>query len=175
MRGTPADRRGVVVSRRSLLVAFATGWSCTPGRQPSRPPSGDRIAEIEWHILFLTNQRRMWQKLPQLEASPALADVARAHSRDMLSRDFFNHINPDGANPRDRVQKHGLAFAGVAENIYSTRNGTMDPAELASIMVDGWMNSPAHRRNILERSLGYLGVGVAMSDTQVLATQLFGR
>ena len=71
------------------------------------------------------------------------------------------------------MQKHGLAFAGVAENIYSTRNGTMDPAELASIMVDGWMNSAGHRRNILEPSLEYLGVGVAMSDTQVLATQLF--
>jgi uncharacterized protein YkwD len=62
----------------------------------------------------------------------------------------------------------------VAENIYSTRNRTMDPAELASIMVDGWMSSPGHRRTILERSLKYLGVGVAMSDTQVLATQLFG-
>jgi uncharacterized protein YkwD len=164
----------VVVSRRSLLMAFVTGRSLPYERQASAPSPADRITEIEWHVLFLTNQRRMWQKLPQLEASPALADVARGHSRDMLARGFFEHINPDGAGPRDRVQKHGLAFAVLAENIYSTRNGTMDPAELASIMVDGWMNSPGHRRNILARSLKFLGVGVAMSDTRVLATQLFG-
>ena len=162
------------VSRRSLLLALVAGRPWPQGRQASAPSPADRITEVEWHILFLTNQRRTWQKLPQLEASPALADVARAHSRDMLARGFFKHTNPDGAGPRDRVQKRGLSFAVVAENIYSTRNGTMDPAELASIMVDGWMRSSGHRRNILERRLKYLGVGVAMSDTEVLATQLFG-
>ena len=164
----------MVVSRRSLLLAFVTGRSRPQERKAPAPPPAERIAEIEWHILFLTNQRRTWQKFPQLEASPALADVARAHSRTCSREGFFEHVNQEGESPRDRVKKRGLVFDIVAENIYSTRNGTMDPAEVASIIVNGWMNAAGHRRNILHPSLRYLGVGVAMSDTQVLATQLFG-
>jgi uncharacterized protein YkwD len=170
-----ADRSDVPVSRRAFLLAVATGWSCRrQGRSGARPAAPDRVAEIEWHILFLTNQQRLWQKLPPFEASPALADVARGHSRDMLDREFFNHVNPEGLSPKDRVGKRGLAFTLVAENIYSTSDGTRDPAKLASTAVTGWMNTTGHRRNILNPSLTQLGVGVAISERQILATQLFG-
>ena len=165
----------MTVTRRALLLAAVAAWPC--GRPASqRPPSApaDRAGEIEWHILFLTNQQRNWQKLPQFEASAELADVARAHSRDMLARDFFSHVNPDGLSPKDRAAKRGLRFKVIAENIFSTENGTTDAAEAASHILTGWMDHPGHRRNILDRTLRYLGVGVAVSETEILATQLFG-
>lgn len=167
-----ADRLVVAVSRRSFLIALATGWSCR--QSVARPTAAaDRATEIEWHIRFLTNQQRNFHKVRPLEASPALADVARSHSRDMLERDYFNHRSPEGLSPRDRVARSGLTYAVVAENIYSTENGSTDAARLASIMVEAWMKNAGHRRNILEPSLRVLGVGVALSDTHVLATQLF--
>jgi len=162
-----------VLSRRTLLFVLAT-WSCRQSAPSSSKGSDDRAGEIEWHIRFLTNQQRLRRKLTPLELSTALADVARAHSRDMLLRGFFNHRNPEGATPRDRVVKHGLKFAIVAENIFETRDGTTDPADLARRMVDGWMKSEGHRRNILERRLTHVGVGIALSDHDVLATQLLG-
>jgi uncharacterized protein YkwD len=161
------------MSRRALLLGIATGWSCRQAAPGSSPAGADRVTEIEWHIRFLSNQQRQRQKLAPLEPSAALADVARAHSRDMLERGFFDHRNPEGLSPRDRVVKRGLTFPIVAENIYSTRDGTTDPAELAALMVDGWMKAEGHRRNILEPRLKYLGVGIALSDHLVLATQLF--
>lgn len=164
-----------MLSRRSLLLAVAATWTCRPEAGASRAPfAEDKGSEIEWHIRFITNQQRLWQRLPPLEASTALADVARAHSRDMLERRFFDHRNPEGLTPKDRVVKQGLAFALVAENIYSTLDGTMDPAGIATLMVNGWMKTEGHRRNILEPRLTQLGVGVALSDRQILATQLFG-
>ena len=53
-------------------------------------------------------------------------------------------------------------------------DGTADAAELASIMVTGWMKRRGHRRNILDPALRCLGVGVAISDRVVMATQLYG-
>jgi uncharacterized protein YkwD len=169
-----ADRSGVDASRRSLLFALLAAWPL--GRQAGRgspPPGADRVAEIEWHILFLTNQNRIWRRLAPLEPSPALADVARAHSRDMMARRFFGHVNPDGLSPRDRLARQGLKFKWVAENIYSTRKGTADAAEAAAIIVTGWMNSQGHRQNILDAAFKQIGVGAAVSDDEILATQLF--
>jgi uncharacterized protein YkwD len=164
----------VDLSRRTLLLTLAVTWSCR--RVAAAGPSvgaEDRATEIEWHIRFLTNQRRLWHKLPPLEASPALADVARAHSRDMLARGFFDHVNPERQGPRDRVAARGLEFSLVAENIYSSRDGSTDAAEMASHMVTGWMKNEGHRRNILEPRLTQIGVGVAVSERDVLATELF--
>ncbi len=162
------------IDRRTFLLALAAGpaFSRRADSRPARKAS-DRAAEIEWHIAFLTNQQRIWQKRRAFEASSDLAGVARAHSRDMLARGFFNHVNPDRLSPKDRVQKRGLTFRTVAENIYSTENGTADAAEAASLIVSGWMKSAGHRRNILDPALEFLGVGVAVSDTKILATQLF--
>jgi len=165
----------VDLDRRNFLIALAAGWACSGPAGVAQPPkAADRAREIEWHILFLTNQQRNWQKLPQFEASAELADVARAHSRDMLARDFFSHVNPNGLSPKDRAAKRGLRFKVIAENIFSTENGTTDAAEAASHILTGWMDHPGHRRNILDRTLRYLGVGVAVSETEILATQLFG-
>jgi uncharacterized protein YkwD len=169
-----ADRLGVVLCRRTFLLAFATAWACRQTAPAPRQADDARLTDIEWHIRFVTNQHRNWQKLPPLAASTALAAVARAHSRDMLERGFFDHRTPEGLGPRDRVTRQGLTFSIVAENIYSTRDGTMDPAELASLIVSGWMKSEGHRRNILDPALTTLGVGVATSDRVVLATQVFG-
>jgi uncharacterized protein YkwD len=166
----------VRATRRNFFFALGAGWARwqqTEPRQAQNTP--DRASDVEWHILFLTNQQRNRQKLRQFEPSPPLADVARAHSRDMLARDFFSHGNPEGLNPKDRVVKAGLRFRLVAENIYSTENGTTDAAEAASRIVTGWMKSPGHRRNILDPALEVLGVGVAVSETRILATQLFAR
>jgi uncharacterized protein YkwD len=170
-----ADRLSVILSRRTLLRALAAAGSCRRLAAAGHPVSPeDRATEIEWHIRFLTNQQRLRQRLPPLAASPALADVARAHSRDMMARGFFDHLNPERQSPRDRVAAHGLTFGLVAENIYSTRDGSTDATEMARHMVTGWMNNEGHRRNILHPRLTQIGVGVAVSEREVIATQLLG-
>jgi uncharacterized protein YkwD len=164
----------VALSRRALLLTLAAlPLSARTAAAWCAPRLADRVDEIEWHIQFLTNQQRIWAHVAKLEPSPPLATIARAHSQDMLTRKFFGHVNPDGLNPKDRVQRAGLHHAYVAENVYSTRNGSSDAAEAASVIVTGWMNSSGHRRNILDPKLTLLGVGVAADDDEILATQLF--
>lgn len=161
-------------TRREFILAVLASWPLAlPRDAHALVVAPDRASEIEWHIAFLTNQQRIWRKLLPLQLSDALARIARGHSLDMRTRGFFDHRTPEGTGPRERIARQGLSFKTIAENIYSTPDGTADAAELASEMVAGWMNSTGHRRNILDPRFHALGVGVAVSERLVLATQLF--
>ena len=61
----------------------------------------------------------------------------------------------------------------TAENIYKFL-ARRNHKKLAKNLVDGWMDSPGHRANILNAQLRHIGVGVAHSDNYIYATQNFG-
>lgn len=82
-----------------------------------------------------------------------VADVAQSHSVDMVARDFFDHTNPDGASPFDRMSDAGITYSRAAENIawgYATPDAVLT----------GWLDSPGHRANIENCSLTEHGVGL---------------
>lgn len=134
----------------------------------------DLAADIEWHVWFLSNQRRAWKHLPPLERSEELAAVARAHSADMLRRGYFDHHTPEGLGPADRLARHGVVLAGCSENLYAIRNGPVEAVDLAGRVVAGWMENAGHRANILSAEFRLVGVGVACHDRSLMVTQVFG-
>lgn len=131
----------------------------------------DRLSR--W-VRMLTNKQRARQGLVPLQPLPQLDDVARFHTANMSKHGFFDHVDPHGRSPQDRLAVlHPEVIARVGENI------AMVPAEpeeqLASSLVASWMDSPGHRQNILEPSWTHLGVGVQQSGRYVFATQLFAE
>lgn len=82
-----------------------------------------------------------------------VAEVAQAHSVDMVERDFFDHTNPDGLSPFDRMEVAGVQFSRGAENI-AWGYGTADA------VMQGWLDSPGHRSNIENCALTEHGVGL---------------
>ncbi len=125
---------------------------------------------MEQEVLDRINAIREDRRLPELRLRKDLADTARAHSRDMAARDYFSHADLTGSQPAGRVRAAGIRFRGVAENL--TMNNNPDtPAEQA---VRDWMDSPGHRRNILDGAFLETGVGMAVSDDgRYYFTQLF--
>jgi uncharacterized protein YkwD len=86
----------------------------------------------------------------------------------MRSRDFFDHTNPDGLSPFDRMKTAGVQYHSAAENIAA---GYPD-----SIFAHyGWINSKkGHRETLLDSSLKRLGTGVSVGgDYHVYYTQNF--
>ena len=121
-------------------------------------------------MLELVNRDRHVARLPPLVPDPALAAVARGHSRDMLDNDFFAHISPTTGSPLDRVRRAGLIVPRLMENI--GRNSSLEELER------GLMASPGHRSAILDRQVTHVGIGVAVAAPDpdgvvVIATQLF--
>ena len=126
--------------------------------------------EKEREVLDRINAIRADRRLPELSLRIELAGVARAHSRDMAEHNFFDHANPSGSRPAGRVRAAGVRFKGVAENI-TMNNNPETPADQA---VRDWMDSPGHRRNILDAAFLETGVGMAVSkDGRYYFTQLF--
>ncbi|MET9367511.1 CAP domain-containing protein [Streptomyces griseoflavus] len=118
---------------------------------PLTPDGLDRTAR---EVIGLTNRARARAGLPPLSGDPRLTEAAQAHSADMVARDFYSHTAPDGSGPLERATAAGSARRAVGENIAC---GQRSPAEV----VEGWMNSPGHRANILAAGFTHIGVGFA--------------
>ena len=148
--------------------------------QRASPPQ-IRTADVERVVHDRINDQRVARKLSALGADRLLSAIARAHSEDMAKRNFFGHKNPEGADPTARAKHAGyechkefgrIVRDGLAENLYE---GSLLPTmnDIVRASVRDWMNSPEHRRNILEKRYDRSGVGVAISGNRIYITQLF--
>ncbi len=152
-------------------LAFVTGsgtgdtyWTALWAR-PLRPGDLERTAA---EVIGLTNRERARAGLPSLAPDAPLTRAAQAHSTDMVVRAFYSHTGPDGSQPWDRAAAAGSARRTIGENIAC---GQRSPAEV----VEGWMNSPGHRANILKREFTHIGIGFAGGGKAgTYWTQLFG-
>ncbi|MGW6022570.1 CAP domain-containing protein [Streptomyces sp. NPDC055099] len=132
------------------------------------PFSTQGLAEWASAVLRLTNAERTAARLRPLSPDPLLTVAAQAHSADMVAQAFYSHTSPDGGEPWHRASAAGSTHRAIGENIAC---GQRTPAEV----VDGWMNSPGHRANILKPSFTHLGVGFAGGGSAgTYWTQLFG-
>jgi len=144
-----------------LLTACGVGGDSL---EPTVPPGGTGTSqamsegEMAWalQVLDLVNKERAANQLPAVQWHETATDVAYAHSVDMDVRGFFDHVNPDGDDPGDRLQAAGIKWRTYGENIAV---GYPSPQE---VML-AWMNSPGHRANILEPQFTHLGIGVHSS------------
>ncbi|MET9257505.1 CAP domain-containing protein [Streptomyces sp. NPDC003717] len=180
---TPAEFVGYCLhadgTRRTLVEAAFTqvGWACV-----TAGPGGDAYWTVLWavpltpeglagttaEVAELTNRARRRAGLPPLAPDPRLAAAAQAHSADMVARDFYAHTDPDGGRPWDRAAAAGAARRTIGENIACGQRSAAD-------VVEGWLNSPGHRANILGRDFTHLGVGLAGGGRAgTYWTQLFG-
>ncbi|HAS74393.1 MAG TPA: hypothetical protein DCS67_09640 [Clostridiales bacterium UBA8960] len=107
---------------------------------------------FEKQLFDLTNVYRLAFGKPILKWSEPTAVVARKHSQDMAVRSFFDHTNPSGYSPFDRLLADGVNFSLAAENIAAGYTNAFS-------VHSGWINSPGHRVNLL-RDIEFLGVGV---------------
>lgn len=116
--------------------------------------------------LELVNASRAEHDLPPLSTAPPLAEAAQAHAEDMLRRDYYAHRSPEGDTVMDRyLAAGGTTAKGVAENIARCDGcpPAVDRARLQQLHT-GWMESPGHRRNILDAGKTHFGFGLAAGD-----------
>jgi len=123
-------------------------------------------------IVQLTNDARAANGLPALTENNLLNSIAELRAKDMLEKDYFDHVSPTGEQASDLAQSVGYHYEIIAENI-----GAGDFVNNQKI-VNGWMQSPGHRENILSRDVQEIGAAVLKgkmkgSETYV-AVQIFG-
>jgi uncharacterized protein YkwD len=135
--------------------------------------SSRRIREIEsleQQCLDEVNRVRRARRLVRLDFYDDLLPVAREYSRRMAEERFFSHTDPDGRTVRERVDEADIRWRMVGENLaYS--NGYINPVAAS---LHSWMESPGHRRNILDPDFRLTAIGAWIdSDGTVYFTEIF--
>lgn len=135
-------------SSRALLVLLlaACGDALAPGGGPDAPAPVREFVE-------LMNAHRASVGCAPLAWHEGTARVAKQHSEDMVERNFFDHTNPDGETPFDRLRNAGITWSRAGENIAA---GYPD----AAAVLQGWLASPGHRANIENCAYTHHGVGL---------------
>src|SRR3989344_3729117 len=124
----------------------------------------DEAAERQ--VLELVNNERAAAGGVQLRVDNRMTAVARAHSRDMFERKYFSHYSPEGLNAAQRLEKSGVRYSLMGENLaYAPDVQTAH---------QGLMDSEGHRRNILDKRFTRVGVGaVNGEECGLMITQVF--
>ncbi|WP_433052837.1 CAP domain-containing protein [Dactylosporangium sp. CS-033363] len=149
----------------------ATPVTKAPTAAPTTPstPAADKYTVLETQVVTLTNNYRTANGCGALRIDTRLVAAARAHSTDMVTKNFFDHTGSNGSNFVQREVAAGYTTGASAENIAWGYRTAQD-------VVTGWINSPGHRANILNCSSVAVGVGVAYkADGTPYWTQDFGR
>lgn len=146
-----------------------SGAATPPSPAASAPPTAEIAcgeADFRERTLTAINQRRAagaqcgnQGSFPSASAvgwNDLLAQAAVGHSKDMAERDYFAHESPEGGTLSARVDATGYAWSSIGENIAKG-------ASNAANVVDLWMASPGHCKNIMTARFRHIGMGCAQS------------
>ncbi|WP_234312967.1 CAP domain-containing protein, partial [Streptomyces griseus] len=161
-RTSPPALRGDGAGERPDGLAPQTGAVLTA---PVTAPA--RAARYVQDVVALANAERDRAGCGPLRVEARLSRAAQGHADDMAARDYYAHDNPEGRDGGDRITAAGYRWSAWGENIHK---GPKTPERA----MEDWMDSPAHRANVLNCSFRDIGVGVALTADGPWWVQDFG-
>jgi uncharacterized protein YkwD len=127
-------------------------------------------SDFQAQLLQMLNAERQKIGAPPLRISSQLAQAAQRHADDMAKNNFLSHEGSDGSTMESRIQETGYAFSAIAENV---AGGQPTPESV----IQTWLNSSGHRRNMLNPEYTEIGIGYATNSSSQYThywTQVFG-
>ncbi len=142
--------------------------SAPQGNTSSTPSStSGSYSSFQNQVVQLVNKERAANGLKALTVNSQLTKTATLKSEDMVKLNYFDHTSPTYGSPFDMMKQFGITYRAAGENI---AKGQTTPEQV----MQGWMNSPGHRANILNASFTQIGVGIAKTaQGQYVWTQQF--
>jgi len=107
-------------------------------------------------LLESTNQARTDNQLPPLKLNKKLNIAAQSKAVDMAKKNYWSHTTPDGKEPWVFINNANYTYKKAGENL---AYGFSNPSQVLS----GWLNSPSHRENVLDRDYQDIGFGFTNS------------
>lgn len=109
------------------------------------------ISEFAKQVADLVNQERAKSGLSPLTLDAQVSEVAMLKAKDMVENNYFSHQSPTYGSPFDMLKANGITYQAAGENI---AKGQKTPEEV----MNAWMNSDGHRKNIMSSSFSKIGV-----------------
>ena len=183
-RGTAMIGKSAVFA--SALLAISTlplgalgQVSKTQDIEVASPRQQDKLdlEQVAKRIVENANQFRQKQGRPKVGINRQLTDAARYFANYLAKSDKFSHT-ADEKQPAERAKGHGYEYCVVSENMaYEMAPAGFTAEGLAEKFVEGWKQSPEHRKNLLDADVTDTGVAVAQSKEtgRYYAVEMFGR
>lgn len=139
-----------------IYLAYVLGYNVSNPTNAVLPASIVKTPTLSVYGLYsLTNEQRKLAGLNELALDPRLNNSASDKCKDMIVKNYWAHDAPDGNKFWMFVKKY-TDYKSVGENLaygfYSNKS-----------IVDGWMNSPTHKENIVKSD--YTNIGFAICDS----------
>lgn len=144
---------------------------------PKAGGGGVDVETVESKIFEKANQFRKENEKTALERNKKLDAAALGFAEFMAETHRYGHT-ADGRRPSERVAAEDYDYCFVAENIaYEYRSESTTASALATRLLDGWIDSPGHRKNLLSEPATETGLGIARSEKTgaYFAVHLFAR
>ncbi|ORX79195.1 SCP-domain-containing protein [Basidiobolus meristosporus CBS 931.73] len=142
-----------IVSLRSILLVLLSIVLSVSAFSPER-------------LICLVNQERVSRSMRPLVLSTELNEVCNRHSVMQAEYQSMTHDRYDHSPMDKAIKEHGLQWQQYGENV--ARGQTTEEE-----VFDVWMNSPPHRKNILNPKFTHMGVALGQPGyywTQGFAT-----
>ncbi len=166
---TASGIQPITTTPRQSQKALAT----TPLLKVATSSNGDVAPLDALSIIMITNEERAKTGAAPLTFNAKLSEAAMAKAKDMIAKQYFAHKSPDGVNVSDLAKLHGYDYSLVGENL------ALGDFKNSRDVMDGWMNSPGHRANILKPTYTEIGVAAIKGPYEGrdvwYAVQEFGR
>jgi uncharacterized protein YkwD len=167
--------RAKLLHRKSILVVIAVlffaGFSFSAVRT-SLPSVLGTFSDISSEqLLLLTNQKRQENALSPLLLNQQLSNAAAGKANDMFAQNYWAHNSPDGKTPWVFIKGAGYNYIYAGENLARGFTNAQD-------VINAWMASPEHRKNMLSsnyQSVGYaVETGKLNGEDTVLVVEMLG-
>lgn len=135
------------------LYVFLFGWHQGDYFADATSLLSDR-ERIAAEMLARVNAVRARFGFPPVAYNPLLDRISQSHAEDMLARSYSGHRTPEGLSPSERARASGYP-AGIGENLVEQRFSVEEALE-------AWLDSPAHRRILLDPGCREMGLGLAV-------------
>jgi uncharacterized protein YkwD len=158
----------------ALVAAAAALFAASPAAASNcggadTEAAGLSQTELEASVLCLINEQRALHGVRPVHSNGNLRQAGLGHSQDMVSDSYFEHTSPSGRTFIDRIGNTGYTRGArrwlVGENLVWGTGSRSTP----QAMVGAWMDSPAHRANLLRGRFREIGVA-AVRGTPFSAT-----
>lgn len=137
--------------RKALVVLFASLVAATAAADPGPFLPGTEITRS--NIVQYMNYYRGVHGLVPLREDARLNSAAEDRLRDMEDLEYFAHVSPAGTVPFVWIRSRGYQYQAAGENLAQGFESTQ-------ILLEAWMESPGHRKNILSADFRDVGIGI---------------
>lgn len=156
----------------AIALPAATASAAAPCANADVLPNASNVAAVRSATLCLLNQERTSRGLVALRSDGQLRKVAQSYSGQMVVHRFFDHVGADGSTLASRIlhtTKYAVRAANwsLGENLYWGSGDLATPRQ----SVVAWMNSPGHRRNMLNRKFRDIGIGITIGAPEDVSGQ----